>query len=548
MQWTSRLIAVPTGSSTIEQTLARERRKVFADRYMLPLMGVLFWTLLLAIALFVVGFLVQLWDLALSFDGRAPILVVGGVFATGLSLLILSIIIITTFHATIRDHSPFESPLSSALRPLLRWIRQHRRFGNHNLSTKPKQTYKNVGSRNGWDHDHVVNGCNEESVESLIRWDDSDSKDVQALKSYARLVLSTNDLEILERAVLSFEFGKWHLGGDALFPVFKAVWDRFMGTDTSYRVKETTQRQLVNFKGWSGWRNRRGEWRFDLTESDLTRWCKKRCEALTGISRASRREFFSSWVFFTSLEEDNHDLRAYEPDAYDECVAHILNSYHRNGVIGNRLDLFRSAVKECNLLLEEDNVVALLAILASVDRAFLLRSLIRNPDLPWYVVKHLASFVTKGEELDTLNEMSHFLSNLPTMNLLSTLDGPQLLVMEFLHHLISGLPLNFIVSAELDLSPILTLCMRQSQIWQYSATLIYYLDHDGLVHLLDWHPAYMLWKSYASMAWDHDRLVWKETSLAEFCRQYQPCFVCESPYSYPLSLTNTHSSSSKSVR
>lgn len=125
MQWAARLIAVPLGKSNLERTLACERRHALAEGYMLPLMGVLVWTILLSIGFFVIGFLIQLWELALSFNKRAPILDFGGFCATGLSLVILGIILITTFHAAIHNNSPFESPLSHAIRPLIRWICQH---------------------------------------------------------------------------------------------------------------------------------------------------------------------------------------------------------------------------------------------------------------------------------------------------------------------------------------------------------------------------------------------------------------------------------------
>ncbi|KZT31070.1 hypothetical protein SISSUDRAFT_1068148 [Sistotremastrum suecicum HHB10207 ss-3] len=82
MQWGARLIATPLGKTNLERALARERRMLSAEGKMRSLMGVLVWTLLISIGFFVLGFLIQLWDLTFSFAGSAPILIIGGAFAT----------------------------------------------------------------------------------------------------------------------------------------------------------------------------------------------------------------------------------------------------------------------------------------------------------------------------------------------------------------------------------------------------------------------------------------------------------------------------------
>lgn len=255
MQWAGRLIAVPLGKTNLERALARERRKVIADGYMLPLMGVSVWTLLLSIGFFVIGFLIQLWELALSFSGSAPILIIGGVFATGLSLVILGIIVITTVHAALNDNSPFESPLSNAMQPLLQWIRQNLRLQGANGMGKDGWKDKRWGQG-----DSAGSVEDTDNVEALTKWEDNDGENVKALKTYARLVLNTNDTEALERAVPSFEFRPWYRAGDSLFPILMAVRERFLATDTSFRVKETVHRQTVYFKDWNGWK-RYGRWR-----------------------------------------------------------------------------------------------------------------------------------------------------------------------------------------------------------------------------------------------------------------------------------------------
>ncbi|KZS91621.1 hypothetical protein SISNIDRAFT_487289 [Sistotremastrum niveocremeum HHB9708] len=99
IQWAGTLTADPPGKTNLDRALAREERKVMAERYMIPLMGLLFYTLLLAIGLFVLGFLIQLWDISFSFVGPAPILLIGGAMATALAVVILGIVLLSTVHA-----------------------------------------------------------------------------------------------------------------------------------------------------------------------------------------------------------------------------------------------------------------------------------------------------------------------------------------------------------------------------------------------------------------------------------------------------------------
>ncbi|KZS90441.1 hypothetical protein SISNIDRAFT_179696 [Sistotremastrum niveocremeum HHB9708] len=266
MQWAARLIATPLGNTNLERTLARERRAAVAEGYMLSLMGILVWTLLLSIGFFVLGFLIQLWEIAVSFTGRAPILLFGGAFATGLSVIIMGIIVVTTFHAALHNNSPFESPLSNLLQPFLRWSRYilPQEFGSDekdNNDVDLEKKGQNDNEDQGEYPDEWEGGQNTpetdavEDVEALVRWQKSDPEGVQALKAYARLVINATDMEVLERAVPSFEFGEWHKAGMSLSPIFMAVRDRFLATDTSFRLKETVNQQLVYFKDWKGWCN-----------------------------------------------------------------------------------------------------------------------------------------------------------------------------------------------------------------------------------------------------------------------------------------------------
>ncbi|KZT32272.1 hypothetical protein SISSUDRAFT_1067069 [Sistotremastrum suecicum HHB10207 ss-3] len=250
-------------------------------------------------------------------------------------------------------------------------------------------------------------------IELLMKESEEDEENVQALKAYARLVINTNDAEVLERAVPSFEIGEWWKSGGELLPVFLAVRERFLATDTSFRVKETVNQQLVYCREWSGWRND-GYWRDDLEGNAITRWCRDQCRYLVYRSDDSHRQFFPAWVFFTSLDEHNSDLRG-SPwhDSYEKSVARVLSSFDQNGELGDRFDVFRSAVRECRSLLHGGRSDDVTRILSSGDRFSLLRSLLRNPYISWVDIERIVAFITRGNEVAVLGESAGFFSNLP---------------------------------------------------------------------------------------------------------------------------------------
>ncbi|KZT38860.1 hypothetical protein SISSUDRAFT_712953 [Sistotremastrum suecicum HHB10207 ss-3] len=321
-QWAARVVSLPPGKTELQRTLAHEQRKALAEGKLIPLMGVLFWTLLLSITFFIIGLLIQLWALAFSCTKPAFILVVAAALGSGLSVLILGIILATTYHASVNDNSPFESPLSSAMRPALKWL-------NARAEEKPADAEVATPSDNSEDDESDLEDASRDDtfeknarIEDLMKIRETDSENVKVVKTFAHLVINTNDPEVLERAAPSFQFNQWHDIWDELRPVFLAVRGRFLTTDTSIRVKETVHKQLVYFKGWTGWTSDWHTWRSDLEESEMTRWCREECRRLVDRSPDSRQEYFSSWLFFVSFQKDNTDLR-FRPDAtdsYEKCV------------------------------------------------------------------------------------------------------------------------------------------------------------------------------------------------------------------------------------
>lgn len=350
-------------------------------------------------------------------------------------------------------------------------------------------SHKSSG-KGGGAQDDLQSEKNEEiPFEILMTEEEGDNETVQALKAFARLVINTNDAEVLERAVPSFVIGEWCISGGDLLPVFLAVRERFLATDTSFRVKETVKKQLLDCREWSGWRDGWG-WRDDLEGNAITRFCRDQCKNLVDQSHDHHRQFFSAWVFFASLDPDNKDLRGYGPDSYEKSVARLLSSWDRDEKLGDRRDVFRSAVIECRYLLHDGRSVDVTRILSGRDRSSILRSLLRNLHMDWSDIKDVIAFITRGDEVLILGELAEFFSDLPDMK---PVFG-DLLVNEFLGCLIPLLPSTFTVPRSFDLTPTLTLFLRyQSSIpslLRYSDTLIYFLDHGPFEQLSSLRPAY----------------------------------------------------------
>ncbi|KZT34449.1 hypothetical protein SISSUDRAFT_1065320 [Sistotremastrum suecicum HHB10207 ss-3] len=513
MQWGARLIATPLGKTNLERALARERRMLSAEGKMRTLMGVLVWTLLISIGFFVLGFLIQLWDLTFSFAGSAPILIIGAVLATGITLIILGIITTTTLHAALTENSPFESPLSNAMKPFLWWIRRRLQKDDDKEHDESKESKRTKDT---------------EDVGALIEWKKDDAPNMLALKTYAKLVLNTNDAEVLERAIPSFEFGEWYAASDSLFPVFHTVRDRFLATDTSFRVKETVHKQLAYMKDWEGWKDKEREWRSDLKANDFTRWCQDQCLEWIRSSPGSRRDFFPSFALVASFEEDNEDLRQWASCSNEECVAGILCTFDSDHELRYREAIFRRAVMACDRLLSDGRTDDVTAILSCVARASVLQSFIRNPDMWWYQICDLVTFIIKGKEVEVLHEMSDFLSDLPEMSPFANSNDP-LLVCTFLEHIIRQSLSNFATPHSLDLSPVLNLVNEKSLLERYSETLINYLNQGGLYNLSDLHPALKMWEYCRDVHNDPET----PYEIVDF---YQDCTHCFIPL--PLLSTN----------
>ncbi|KZT33397.1 hypothetical protein SISSUDRAFT_418042 [Sistotremastrum suecicum HHB10207 ss-3] len=149
--------------------------------------------------------------------------------------------------------------------------------------------------------------------------------------------------------------------------------------------------------------------------------------------------------------------------------------------LGHRGFLFWEAVKECRRLLQSRKTAELKAILASVDRSRLLRSLVRNPAFPWWKINDIGTAIIHGFEWEILDEMSDFLTELPELEFSAHFN-----VLEFLVDLSKGLPADFHVPLQLDLSRIVGFLARHPRVrnWrEQSDAMMFYLDHCDIWQL-----------------------------------------------------------------
>ncbi|KZS92684.1 hypothetical protein SISNIDRAFT_486202 [Sistotremastrum niveocremeum HHB9708] len=518
MQWAGRLIAVPLGKTNLERTLARERRKAIADRYMLPLMGVLFWTLLLAIGFFVLGLLIQFWELAFSFQGPAAILAFGAVVATVLSLIILSIIVVTTIHAALHQNSPFESPLSNALFPLLEWMRHFRgRSGTQHRSARQPDV-KDADPDKEEDSDGHMESAGD--VMSAIQWRDGDSTEVQALKTYARLVINTNDTEVLERVVPSFDFGKWHPVGATLFAAFTAVHERFLASDTSFRLKETVQKQVLNPNCRSV--VKRPEQREPNHGGNaLMRWWATQCEAALKRSPDRTREILPYWAFCLSFEEGNEHICRDHVESYEDSILKILDSYGPGcSRQGDRRSIFYVTVRECESFLTHEKSGMLSALAMNARGPSLIVSLIRSPHLCWF--EGLVSFFARGQADQT------FQKAVETLLVDDLLPDIIWKVCRLLAHLIPDLSPNFNVWL-VDFSPLLLLIDSPALLWQHLGTLLYYFNHGAFECLPDPLSARLLWEFCRDVHLENDIADDRFPQATAFYVNYASCFTSNAP-------------------
>lgn len=237
-----------------------------------------------------------------------------------------------------------------------------------------------------------------------------------------------------------------------------------------------------------------------------------------------QRKFFPTYAFFASLEEGNEDLRTSGSESCDKCIARILCSYLQGGELGERKKIFISALTTCRSLLGDENFDVLNAILSHVDRSSLLQSFVRSPFMWWFDAEGLVSFLIQGQEIEILDTMSDFFSNLTGLVRVTDREDP-LPVGQLLEQIMHTVPPDFIVPSRLDLTLILSIMYEATGYWRYDRVLCYYLNHGGLVNLSDLHPAAKLWERCRDMYCNSELNTSDWPEVWTFYREYEVCFV-----------------------
>lgn len=471
-QWASRLPRLPTTGTPCEKTLALERRRGKAESLLFSQSGYLIGNLVLSIVFFLIGFMLQVFSIArFGFGQQSRILIAAGALALGMCGVAAAAIGWTTWHAIKDPDSPFRSRFSTGILNVMQWI-SGRWTG--------KKTVEDAASdgKNGGGEDlfEVTDGDKGKELDWFEFGKGEQRISLETLKVYARLVKNATETEVLDRAVPSFSFIPWYSADDNLFPIFETIYARFTETDTTFRVKETLVQQFVAFRDCLYKEGKK-------EDKKVVQWCREECERLYDQSTdsESKAKFFPLWVFFTSFDKDNDDLRKIGTLPFEDCVLRVLCSYDQNRKLGERKCILYCALWECQPLVEQGKIVV-----DDVTRPSLLRSLIRNPIWDWEYIEDLVLLSTQGKETQILTELSDFIANPPVR------PQPELLL-DFLTDLTPSLPDDFTVPPNIDISSLLSILARDGPnryTWQErSDGLIFYFDHGAFDQLSNISPA-----------------------------------------------------------
>ncbi|KZT34200.1 hypothetical protein SISSUDRAFT_1053165 [Sistotremastrum suecicum HHB10207 ss-3] len=443
-------------------TIQHERRKVVGKNWLLRLMGLLFSTLLLSILLFMMAFLLQAWVVAYAQTEPRPVLVAAAVIVSALVLSIIMIVVVTTYHAVMMDNSPFETPLSNAIRLVM------------HVEVKEKGRLQNIGD---W-----LEVTKEDSMPMEYRVLDPTIRrtqldlylfDKEILKTFAGVVMNTAETEVLEKAVPSFRFHPWFRSGDSEYPLFEAVYTRFIATDTSIRVKETLAQQIISFGESLAYykADERGE-------NKIVKLCRQRSLELCGPSHDS---FFRPFVAFASMREHNGDLQAVAQEGYYDCMGRALACLDRNQEIGDREDVIASAFFQCLSLIQIGREKDVITIISDRQDS-ILRSLIRSP----FWSQDFTKLLIRGREDRLLKSLFKFISGYHlsfSYNIFLALDA-----------LSFGRAENYTLPVGCDLSRALFVLSRRHEVdpktWgTVSRVVMFYLDRGAFDQLSDVTPA-----------------------------------------------------------
>ncbi|KZT32119.1 hypothetical protein SISSUDRAFT_1055970 [Sistotremastrum suecicum HHB10207 ss-3] len=119
---------------------------------------------------------------------------------------------------------------------------------------------------------------------------------------------------------------------------------QLLASDTSIRVKATMEGQLSRLVAWFKGEGDDGGWQIRTSLLEM----------LIGQFGLLSPEHFPSLVYLTSILDDNEDLVAISVLPSEECIAHLFCNFDQPQKLGERGELFYTAVKLCDLLLDDE--------------------------------------------------------------------------------------------------------------------------------------------------------------------------------------------------
>lgn len=414
--------------------MRHEERKNLAFEWILPLVDLLYWSLILSISLFIAGFLTQLRNLATSFNKNAPILQATWGLGIILASFIIGIICATTLHAVRYEDSPFEGGFS---RMIVKFIQTEGK--RWDLARKVRRRVNNLDMS-------------------------------KHLHTFWHLVVEAGDPRLLDRAVPSFSYSHFLMWGGDSFRAMRGAYDRFTATDTSLRVRETIRVQILRFATWC---------RDNRTTARILTWQYSFLPFLLG--HCSFPEDLRAAVLLTSVVEGNDKLYDIGLLSEEGCIANILCTYNEIKALTFRAVLFHGALGHCESLLKEGRTDMLTRILSYADPCSILKSFITDPKGLAQDASFLVRFIVRGRETEIWQEMSEFLRGFGA-------DISPENVFGFINDLLSEIDPNVHFPFNNDLSWLIARICRHEQFidwFQVSDGVISYLNHCDISQLSD---------------------------------------------------------------
>ncbi|KZS87995.1 hypothetical protein SISNIDRAFT_532829 [Sistotremastrum niveocremeum HHB9708] len=440
-QWVERLLNMGDASTYLEKTMRHEARKKTIMRWLWPLINnTLHWSLFLSIALFLAGLLFQSWCISVTYGGFAPILFATAQTSTLFTLLAWFAIAAATIHGVVRLDSPFSGTFSRMIRRLLA------------LPTKIQERYTAAIEKDEGEGDTVL-------LEKEGGLSDRSLARREAVKTYAQLLSEVQDPDLLERAVPALQLKEWIFTTDlSVLDSFSTAYTRLISSDNSPRVRAMMNEHILHFGEWLS-----VSWpRLKLPANEITivKWCQLECARLVAASGELRRMILPSFGVFSSFSHGSRRLREFYQLPYKQFLIHILCTFDRgrdqDGGLKQRRLLFWSAIDECSILLEKDSPKAFSDI-PRASRVSIIQSVIGCPNPAWHELPQIIKQFLKGDETQMLQDLAPFLTRLPDVE--ASLSS--VLVFDLLEILVQGLPVDFQLPGNIDLSRILHLATRK---------------------------------------------------------------------------------------